>query len=142
MVDETIKAILFVVTFSFGQVFAHAGRHPELRGARGLRQKTRLFLGSNVYVFTSVGNAKVVLRRSQPLKLFENSQVLSGRYDEKVDTWSIGVIAYLLLSGKHPFTGKTVEQVEGWEPDRRTYVEQKAVMKPGANSGNLENPGI
>lgn len=38
-------------------------------------------------------------------------EVLSGRYDEKVDTWSIGVIAYLLLSGKHPFTGKTVEQV-------------------------------
>ena len=66
------------------------------------------------------------------------SEVLSGRYDEKVDaglsglggavglpvkwfgaacgssteTWSIGVITYLLLSGKHPFTGKTVEQVE------------------------------
>lgn len=38
-------------------------------------------------------------------------EVLSGRYDEKVDTWSIGVITYLLLSGKHPFTGKTVEQV-------------------------------
>ena len=64
-------------------------------------------------------------------------QVLSGRYDEKVDvstlvalheltmfltgmggmrqkartkTWSIGVIAFLLLSGKHPFTGRTVEQ--------------------------------
>lgn len=29
------------------------------------------------------------------------------------ETWSIGVIAYLLLSGKHPFTGKTVEQVDG-----------------------------
>mmetsp|Transcript_132446 Transcript_132446/g.313996 ORF Transcript_132446/g.313996 Transcript_132446/m.313996 type:complete len:577 (-) Transcript_132446:95-1825(-) len=38
-------------------------------------------------------------------------EVLAGRYDEKVDAWSIGVIAYLLLSGKHPFTGKTVEQV-------------------------------
>ncbi|CAE7567428.1 CPK2 [Symbiodinium pilosum] len=38
-------------------------------------------------------------------------EVLSGRYDEKVDTWSIGVIAFLLLSGKHPFTGRTVEQV-------------------------------
>lgn len=28
------------------------------------------------------------------------------------ETWSIGVIAYLLLSGKHPFTGKTVEQAQ------------------------------
>ena len=30
---------------------------------------------------------------------------------ERPKTWSIGVITFLLLSGKHPFTGKTVEQV-------------------------------
>ncbi|CAE8591961.1 unnamed protein product, partial [Polarella glacialis] len=38
-------------------------------------------------------------------------EVLSGRYDEKVDIWSLGVLMYLLLSGTHPFTGKTVDQV-------------------------------
>jgi len=38
-------------------------------------------------------------------------EVLAGKYDEKVDIWSIGVITFLLLSGKHPFTGKTLEQV-------------------------------
>lgn len=38
-------------------------------------------------------------------------EVLTGKYDEKVDIWSIGVIVFLIVSGKHPFTGKTIDQV-------------------------------
>lgn len=38
-------------------------------------------------------------------------EVLTGKYDEKVDIWSIGVIVFLLVSGRHPFTGKTIDQV-------------------------------
>jgi calcium-dependent protein kinase len=33
--------------------------------------------------------------------------VLQGHYDAKCDIWSIGVIAYMLLSGAPPFFGKT-----------------------------------
>ena len=33
------------------------------------------------------------------------------KYDSKVDVWSSGCVAYVLLSGKPPFNGKTKEQV-------------------------------
>lgn len=38
-------------------------------------------------------------------------EVLRGKYNEKADLWSIGVIAYMLLSSQLPFYGKKRKQI-------------------------------
>ena len=35
--------------------------------------------------------------------------IKSQKYDSKIDIWSAGIVSYILLSGKLPFTGKNKE---------------------------------
>lgn len=38
-------------------------------------------------------------------------EIIKGeKYNEKVDIWSIGVITYILLTGRLPFNGKTPDE--------------------------------
>jgi calcium-dependent protein kinase len=32
-------------------------------------------------------------------------EVINGKYDEKCDIWSAGIIMHILLVGNHPFDG-------------------------------------
>lgn len=36
---------------------------------------------------------------------------MSGEYDEKCDVWSIGVILFILLSGRPPFGGENDKEI-------------------------------
>ena len=57
-------------------------------------------------------------------------EVLKGAYDYRCDIWSLGVIAYMLLSGAPPFNGDSSEKIHqlilNKEPDFSTKMFPKA----------------
>lgn len=48
-------------------------------------------------------------------------EVIKGKYGIECDVWSIGIILYLMMSGKMPFRGTSIQdlykQIKNDEPD-------------------------
>ena len=57
--------------------------------------------------------AKQVAKARVGSPFFMAPEVISQKYTKSCDVWSVGVLAYYMLSGKHPFTGESIEEVFG-----------------------------
>ena len=54
---------------------------------------------------------KEVLKTVNGTSYYIAPEVLKKNYDERCDVWSVGVMLYILLSGKPPFDGKNDNEI-------------------------------
>lgn len=62
---------------------------------------------------SSVFRSDSTMRQTFGTAYYIAPEVLEGKYTEKCDIWSIGVILYVMLSGSPPFGGTTQQILEG-----------------------------
>ena len=67
--------------------------------------------------------------------LFPAKRVLQGVYNQKCDLWSVGVVAYLLLSGKQPFWGPNKNLP--WAKRRKVMIDRIMRCKYAPMSGTV-----
>ena len=65
------------------------------------------------------GLAKQTERKNQQLHTiagtpyFISPDVLNGKYGKECDIWSLGIVLYMILTGKYPFDGNNRPEVFG-----------------------------
>ncbi len=118
---ETQLAVLFYQVFS-GLCYLHDNHilHRDLKLENIMISEIEKDLSSNYDFFwikiIDFGTAKIFKKSKNERTVVGSSyyiapEVLKQKYNEKCDTWSVGVILYMLIVGRAPFDGKTDEEI-------------------------------
>ncbi len=119
--NEQQLAVIFYQVFS-GLKYLHENNilHRDLKPENILIYKKETdLLDNNLYFWIKIidfGTAKIFENnKNEDLVVgspyYIAPEVLNKDYNEKCDTWSVGVILYMFLVGKPPFNGKTNEEI-------------------------------
>lgn len=111
---RVMQQVLYAMNYMHKQQIAHRDMKPE---NLLLREKCTTLANADVKVADFGFAHRVDVKKALPLKskcgspIYVAPEVLSGKYDQRCDMWSCGVIAYIMLSGQPPFKGKTPKDI-------------------------------
>ena len=119
--NEQQLAIIFYQVFS-GLCYLHENNvlHRDIKPENILISKKEKDLNSDeIYFWIKIidfGTAKIFEKGEKEKKIVGSAyyiapEVLDKNYNEKCDTWSVGVILYMFLVGRAPFDGKNQEEI-------------------------------
>ena len=116
--EAQIANIFYQLTLALNYIHASNKMHRDLKPENILVQienDEEDNLHKTVCKITDFGLATVIKENKEHLPLgtpgFMAPEVLNLDYDSKADVWSLGVIAYMLLTGKKPFEGETKDEL-------------------------------
>ena len=104
-----IKQVLSAIVYCHSRNIVHRDLKPEnlILDIHSPSAKVKVVDFGTAMIFDS----KVKLTEKFGTPYYIAPEVLSKRYNEKCDVWSLGVIIYLLLSGYPPFNGRSDREV-------------------------------
>lgn len=75
--------------------------------------------------------------------LYMAPEIIKGEvYNEKVDIWSIGVITYMLLSGRNPFPGRTKDEVKNLIVNKQVDLKKSTFEHVSPNAKDFINKAL
>ena len=106
-----INQILKVITYCHKMNIIHRDINPE-----NIMITNREKNGCLQVKLIDFGTAKIFEKGQQENKYVGSSyymapEILKRKYDEKCDLWSIGVVLYILLTGRPPFDGNDDDEI-------------------------------
>lgn len=106
---KIFKQMMSAVNYCHNQGICHRDLKPEnlllLGEAEDSPIKVIDFGLSRIFKEVEEDDKKNVMNTKVGTAYYVSPEVLSGKYDEKCDVWSAGVILYILLTGDPPFNG-------------------------------------
>jgi calcium-dependent protein kinase len=104
---ELMKMILLAVNFLHRNNIAHRDLKPENFLFENMEENAQLKLIDFGLSSKFSDKYKDKMESMVGTPYYLAPEVLGGNYDHKADLWSCGVLMFILLSGKYPFTGET-----------------------------------
>jgi calcium-dependent protein kinase len=103
-----MKQLFSAIAYCHSKNVCHRDLKPEniLLDANDKRSIKLIDFGTS-QVYTDEEKMEVVIGTSYYIA----PEVLAGKYTEKCDMWSLGVILYILLSGQPPFPGENEKEI-------------------------------
>jgi calcium-dependent protein kinase len=108
---QILEQILLAINYMHQRNITHRDIKPENILMQAGDSKS-LLLKMTDFGFASFYNPKKGLDEVLGSPLYMAPEIINRqKYDSKVDIWSVGVIAFILISGRPPFMGKSKDEI-------------------------------